>query len=185
MKNIVIIAVAAILLSSCRSVQRYQSDEEEEATWHCICRGSWEIVANPQDSFWAENEIVLLIRNEMTVPLLFDVMPWWGPRPEGYGNGPTSIYGPDPPPNFIAPGRTVGIHLLEPFFFKDGALLTLWKRGAEKDSSDKYGMQYFDLLEFRRISAKQMPTKGNLIINVRDEANKAQEGIGDIAEPSE
>ena len=157
MKNTIIIIAVASLLSGCTSVTRYASDEEEEATWRCISSGSWRIVPNPEGHSYSAGQL-LIITNEMRVPLLFDVGPWWGTDPGGqYAAGETAIYAPDPPPNFIAPGDTVGVYIEEPFFFKNGAVFTFWRQNSKKDPNVP-DAAYFDVHEFRRLTGKEMPS---------------------------
>jgi hypothetical protein len=167
-KLIMLMAVVAVILG-CASGTRYASDEEKEATWNCICRGSWAIVQNPEGHSCSDGQL-LIITNEMKVPLLFDVGPWWGADPGSrYAEGETAIYAPDPPPNFVAPGGTVGVYIKEPFFFKNGALFTFWRQNSKKNSNVP-DAAYFDVPEFRRLTGEEMPSQhgGRKIVPVRE-----------------
>jgi len=157
MKRIVATLTVAVLLSGCAYVTQYASDEEAQATWNCISHGSWEIITEPENHSYSTG-LFLVITNQMSVPILFDMIPWWGTWAEGHAAGDTTIYAPAPPPNFVAPGDSVGALIEEPFFFRDGALFTFWRQSPRKNPNDPDAVQ-FDVYEFRRLTGDEVPSQ--------------------------
>jgi hypothetical protein len=185
MKNTIILMAVTTLLTGCVSGTRYASDEEKEATWNCILRGSWTIVRNPESHSYSSGQL-LIITNEMKVPLLFNVGPWWGTDPGGrYAAGETAIYAPTPPASFVAPGDTVGVYIEEPFFFKNGAVFTFWRQTSKKDP-DVPDAAYFDVHEFRRLTGKEMPSQlgGRKLVPVRERDVGQQPSSGGDGKPA-
>jgi len=78
-----------------------------------------------------------VLKNDTGRPVLYGFMPWWGGM-DNVAVGPTTvILSESKSQTYIAAGEIAGLRVFEPFFFRDGALLTLWIKSTKQEDSEK------------------------------------------------
>jgi len=165
----IILSCVAVLVSGCSSVEPYRINSEENSTLRCIRRASWEPLEKQGGDFPISPGGLVVLKNLTGRPVLYDFMPWWGDM-DNVAVGPTSgILSGSKPKTYIPEGNTAGIRILEPFFFRDGALLTIWIKSEEQEDAEKW-VTLFDFLRFQRITGEQMGDD-RLTVTIEKEAN--------------
>jgi hypothetical protein len=170
MKTIIISALVTVLLVGCSSVQPFRISGEKEATLRCIRRSSWEALeADARGDFPVSPEGLVQLNNETGLPVLYGFIPWWGDMDNMAVSTTTAILSGAKPATYIPAGKTAGIRIMEPLFFRDGALLTLWTKSAKQEDSEKW-VSVFDFLRFQRVTGEEMRNH-KLAITIRKEAS--------------
>jgi hypothetical protein len=170
MKTTIIASLFAVLLVGCNSMWPIGMNDTEEATLHCIRQGSWEPLGwTSQSSFSWYPGSVLNIENQTGAPLVYDFMPRWGNMDNCVTPDTSVIFVGQNAARYIPVGAIAGIAILEPYFFRDGALLKIWKKSAKQEDPEWVTM--FDILDCRYITGKEMQND-RFTVTIGNEANK-------------
>jgi hypothetical protein len=180
--------ITAFALCSCSSVKPYDLYDVERSTRRLILSSSWTVVDAPSAPRRTGPQLKdVKVSNESRHEASIGFGPYWDTDTLAISSL-TTIWPDETPRTLLAPGESLYIHVLEPVFFREGALILFYHRmsDVEIESTEQQdarqcreaGLAPYLYSDFRRITGREMSGAGLLKVGMGAERAGSQQSPG-------